>query len=63
MLAVLLKGKVSHPAFLAIFLPSTVFLSWVFYICVESPFINLSHRVKARCTKAENLALAPVAGI
>lgn len=44
-MAVLLKGKVSHPIFFLLYLPMAIVLSWGFYVAVERPFMLWSRSV------------------
>jgi len=44
-MAATLGDKISHPAFLAIYIPTAVLISWGFYAFVEKPFIYLSKSI------------------
>jgi peptidoglycan/LPS O-acetylase OafA/YrhL len=47
-MASILRGKVSHPVFFFLFLPTAILLSWAFYLAVEKPFMLWSRNVGRR---------------
>jgi peptidoglycan/LPS O-acetylase OafA/YrhL len=61
-LAAMLRGKVSPPAFLLLYLPTAIFLSWGFYYVVEAPFTRASRNVGRRVAEPAVVKSQSIAG-